>query len=671
MKYRKEIDGLRGIAVLLVVLFHAGFSWIRGGFVGVDVFFVISGYLITTLILSEKASGVFSLRTFYERRARRILPALLLVLLACLPVVWLWMLPLNLKNFSASLMAVALFGSNFLFWREHGYFAAADVEKPLLHTWSLAVEEQFYVLFPLVAVVFWRWDRRSLAIFLSAAALISFGICEWGARNTPTANFYLLPSRGWELLVGALVALVLLSKMGEAVVTIVGRQGAQILGILGMSLIVYGALTFDRDTLFPGTSALAPTLGTALVIAFAIPKTATWRLLSHPALVGIGLISYSAYLWHQPLFAAARLYKVNTPSTGAFAALSVASLIIGYLSWRYVERPFRDRERIPRNTVVALAFGVSVAMIAIGWIGYTSNGFPSRLGPAAQRVYEARLDRNPRAEECDHIVEPSQSCIYGNARRVRIALVGDSHAAALAFEFGNLAAQHLIGLRQLTYDGCLPVRSLYRVFRTDRQCLEYNDKAFRFIGTQPSIDVVVLAARWTLGLEGSFFDNGEGGVESDDTEPLVERRGVGYKKSDEQGRIERVRAEYIGAIQDFLALGKTVILVYPIPEVGWDVPAFLARRALTDPTLAADLSTSYLQFRTRNARAYQALDAAGRGPRLVRVTPADILCNTYVPNRCLAELKGVPLYFDDDHLSNAGARLLVGAILPGLKPDLE
>ena len=200
MNYRREIDGLRAIAVLPVIGFHAGFKAFAGGFVGVDIFFVISGYLITTIILGEKQAGQFSLLQFYERRARRILPAMLFVMLACLPFAWIWMLPEQLKEFGRNLIATSLFSSNILFWRESGYFAAAADEKPLLHTWSLAVEEQYYVLFPLFVLLIWPLGRRWLIGALIACVLASLGLAEWGARHTPTSNFFFTPARGWELL---------------------------------------------------------------------------------------------------------------------------------------------------------------------------------------------------------------------------------------------------------------------------------------------------------------------------------------------------------------------------------------------------------------------------------------------------------------------------------------
>ena len=206
MDYRREIDGLRAIAVLPVILFHAGFETFSGGFVGVDVFFVISGYLITTIIIAELEQGKFSIINFYERRARRILPALFLVMLVCIPLAWFWLLPRDMQDFSQSLVAVTVFASNILFWRESGYFDTAAELKPLLHTWSLAVEEQYYVIFPLFLMSFWRLGKRWIMILLVAVFVVSLALAQWASLAKPSAAFFLLPARGWELLVGAFAA---------------------------------------------------------------------------------------------------------------------------------------------------------------------------------------------------------------------------------------------------------------------------------------------------------------------------------------------------------------------------------------------------------------------------------------------------------------------------------
>jgi peptidoglycan/LPS O-acetylase OafA/YrhL len=373
MPYRPEIDGLRAVAVLPVILFHAGFSVFSGGFVGVDVFFVISGYLITSILLRELAAGKFSILGFYERRARRILPALFLVILACLPFAWAWMLPWEFQDFGRSVVAVTLFGSNILFWSQGGYFAASAEGNTLLHTWSLAVEEQYYILFPLALGILWRFGLRVTAGIFILIGLISIGLSEWGWRNYPTANFYLLPTRAWELLAGSLLALWLARRCAPRGALAEAGSAA------GIVMILYAILSFDKTTPFPGLWGLLPVGGTVLVVLCASHATWVGRLLSLRPVVGIGLISYSAYLWHQPLFAFARIRTMSHPSPKLMLALATLSLVLAWISWRYVERPFRNRVRYNRITIFKSTVTAMAISTTIGATIITTNGFQSRF----------------------------------------------------------------------------------------------------------------------------------------------------------------------------------------------------------------------------------------------------------------------------------------------------
>ena len=298
MRYRAEIDGLRAFAVIPVILFHAGFSSFSGGFVGVDVFFVISGYLITSIIVLDLQQGKFSVLNFYERRARRILPALFCVLISCLPLAWLVLYPRDLKEFSDSLIAVAVFASNIYFWRSSSYFDTASELKPLLHTWSLAVEEQYYTIVPIILIIAWRCGRRWIGLGL-AIAVLSLLMAQWGSHNAPSLTFYLLPTRFWELLLGAAVAYYFTSmRPGEEINARLRQVGSAI----GLCCIMYSIVFFDKQTPFPSFYTLIPTVGAVLIISYANNQTLVGRLLSNKLMVGIGLISYSAYLWHQPIF---------------------------------------------------------------------------------------------------------------------------------------------------------------------------------------------------------------------------------------------------------------------------------------------------------------------------------------------------------------------------------
>jgi len=399
LQYRPEIDGLRAVAVIPVILFHAGFSVFSGGFIGVDIFFVISGFLITAIILSEKDNENFSIIKFYERRARRILPALFLIMVLCIPAAALLLTPSDLKSFSASLMSVSFFVSNFQFWRESGYFDSASELKPLLHTWSLAVEEQYYILFPIFLCLTWRLGKKWVLVLLILAGALSLGIAQWGAYNKPYAAFYLLPTRFWELLVGALIAFyfnMVPNRQGN-------KQRDQILSLAGAVMIAASVFLFDKTTPFPGFAALLPTLGAALIIMFANKGTLLNTILSHKFLVGIGLVSYSAYLWHQPLFAFVRYQNFGHTPALVMLTLSALSLGLAYLSWRFIENPFRQKGRFSRRFIFTASGIGMIIFTAIGAYGYLNNG----------KTILTNAERQARAESIEQIGTARGQAING------------------------------------------------------------------------------------------------------------------------------------------------------------------------------------------------------------------------------------------------------------------
>ena len=373
MTYRPHVDGLRAIAVLAVVFFHAGFESFGGGFVGVDVFFVISGFLITKMIVVQEHR--FSLIRFYERRARRILPALVIVVVFCSVVAYVLFMPKEFAAFGKSVAATALLSSNMLFWSETGYFDAPPELKPLLHTWSVAVEEQFYLLYPLLLILCRRYLGGRWILLLLPACLLSFAASIWMTRRTPEAAFYLAPSRAWEFLLGCLLAV-------EAIPRLSNRLWREGLSLFGIALIAWSVFTFSQYMLFPGLNALVPCLGAAILIAVAGDKdTVVGRILASGPLVFIGLISYSLYLWHWPIFVFARYIVMDQLSLQTQIILLLITLPLSYFSWRYVEQPvrrglyWRGRRLFIGSVVTALTavcFGVLVGL---------SSGMPGRIAP--------------------------------------------------------------------------------------------------------------------------------------------------------------------------------------------------------------------------------------------------------------------------------------------------
>lgn len=427
MEYRREIDGLRAIAVIPVILFHAGFQAFSGGYAGVDIFFVISGYLITSIILAEKSAGVFTIIKFYERRARRILPALFVVIIFCLPFAWFCLSASDMMEFAESTLAVSTFTSNIFFWRVTGYFDSATELKPLLHTWSLAVEEQYYVFFPLFILVTWRLGRRWLLVILAIAAIASLVLAEWASVAKPAAAFFLLPMRSWEILVGAFIAFYF-SIISQPVFR--RKVSNEIVSATGLFMICVAIFSFDDSSAFPGLYALVPTIGAAFVILAATPQTLTGKFLSNRLFVGVGLISYSAYLWHQPLLAFARYIGGEGLNSQLLIPVMLFVFPLAYFTWKYVEIPFRDKTQFSRKEIFVYGGCLSLLFIFFGIVGHLSNGFLFRYPLDDQYLAALRKSDQGRYVE-SRFNQLSMIDFDGADKRKKVLVIGDSFAQDL------------------------------------------------------------------------------------------------------------------------------------------------------------------------------------------------------------------------------------------------
>ncbi len=631
-KYRPEVDGLRSLAVIPVILFHAGFTLFSGGFVGVDVFFVISGYLITTIILSELEAGNFSLVKFYERRARRILPALFLVMVVCLPFAWMWLFRKDLKDFTQSMAAVSVFSSNFLFLSESGYFDTAAELKPLLHTWSLAVEEQFYVLFPLFLMFSWRWGKKWMLPLLSLATIASLALAHWGAFNAPSANFYLLPSRGWELAIGAFVAFHFFRKQSPSFPPALN----QLLSGTGLLSIVFSVFFFDSNTPFPSLYALIPTLGTALILLCAWPTTFVGKLLGRPLFVGMGLISYSAYLWHQPLFAFARHRYLNEPGPLVFGLLALTSIGLAYLSWRFVERPFRKQGVFSRKQVFLLAGGGTIFFIAILLlVPYLDRHFPEKIFRESVGELQHRVRANfGLRQDCVGQSSPARGCM--TSEDPEIMLWGDSYAMHLMQ--GILASKPDAGIVQMTVSLCGPILDAAPVTHghTEAQakrCLENNDRVIAYIAGKKTIKYVVLGSAFIQYLEkNARLLLRDGSLVSGEQETLSYMRKTLKKLKD---------------------LGVTPVLFSPTPQNGNDLGRCLIKAIMFGENMdSCDLRMADAERRQKDV--FQMLTRIeAEGNRVVWLTRGmchEGTCNSSIGNKFL--------YRDAGHLSYEGSAAL-------------
>ncbi|MCA1322638.1 acyltransferase family protein [Herbaspirillum sp. alder98] len=512
--YRREIDGLRAVAVVAVVLFHAGFDAFSGGYTGVDIFFVISGFLISLILIKELDTGTFSIVSFYERRARRIMPALLLVMLACLPFAWFLLSPPDMKGFAQNVVAVMLFASNIFFWRSAGYFDSDSDLKPLLHTWSLSVEEQFYIFFPLILWLCWRYARRATPLILTVILLASLWAAHKMAPVAAGANFFLLPTRAWELLIGTLCAMHVSRKNYVTPTGMVPEIGS----LVGLAAIVYSIFAFDKNTPFPSFYALVPTVGAALIILLATQQTITGRyILGNRPTVLIGLISYSAYLWHQPLFAFARYDSANGLTAWQLCALAVIAFVLGYFTWKYVEAPFRSKSTVTRKQIFSFAALASSLFLAVGLAGHVSKGFVMRMDPTAVAYLDKFDLRYPTWSyyktsdwfnnfriECDYYDVPKQwsgnstqmpkqissSCHTRDAQKSHaIFLWGDSHAQQFYSGLKKNLPQSW-QILQIASSGCRPM--LVMADSADNYCTHSNFHALQSIGANHP-EVVLIA----------------------------------------------------------------------------------------------------------------------------------------------------------------------------------
>ena len=648
MKYRPDIDGLRALAVVPVVLNHAGIPGFSGGYVGVDVFFVISGYLITSILAGEINDGSFSLAGFYERRVRRILPALFVVLAVCLGVGYFRLIPDHYDSLSQGVLATLLFVSNVWFWAEAvDYFTPGVVFNPLLHTWSLSVEEQFYVVFPVLLWVLMTRIRGWTVLVISALVVFSFALSWWVTEARPEATFFLSHYRVWELGLGALLALAPLPR----------AQGmaARVTGLVGLGAIGFAIVAYDETTLFPGAAAAVPCLGaTALIWAggAAAPGPAS-RLLSLAPVVAVGLISYSLYLWHWPVMAYARIQQSSTELDGVTAAICIGvSLLLATVSWRFVERPFRRRgANGSRRSVFRGAGGVAALLFVAALAVDQTDGVETRLSDELLVLRQADMIWDvPTA--CRNADFRKPACVSGEGP-IDVLVWGDSHAgtlwttvAAMAHEGGMVAAT-------VNPQGCAPLIGVMRVGerRGGQACARRNMRVLDDILSSDDVDTVILFARWPVWAE-RRPPEGEAGRPFllADTETGTGGAGDAAQLALFATGLDRT----VGALR---ASGREVVILGGAPEIGWLVrearlyAAFVGR----DLPPAPDLD----DIARRQGRAHTILEDMATRHGAVHLPIARTACTPVCP----VAADGGGLYSDSNHLNRRGVEHLVAPLL--------
>lgn len=636
------MDGLRAVAVLAVLFFHGHVFRFTGGYVGVDAFFVISGYLITGLIVRDMDEGRFSLILFYERRARRIFPALFGLLGFCVLAGLVLLVPEDLVQFSKSLIASTLFVSNIYFWRSAqplGYFSHTSATEALLHTWSLSVEEQFYLVFPALMLLLYRVMKRWMKLCLLFLAAASFGLNVWATQHRPVAAFYFSIPRAWELLLGALLAVGVVPPLRR-------RMLREIAGVLGIGMIAVAIFAFSEATLFPGVSALLPCMGTWLLIYAGENGTSMSKsLLSWRPLVFIGVISYSLYLWHWPLLVFARYFAAGDLTTSETIEILICSLILAFLSFEFVERPFRGTQSaITRRQAFVFGLTASLLAVAIGLTMRVSKGLPKRYSERTRNlIVENESRRNDYDVSCSNWKTQVRResdikfCRLGSDSSRKIMFWGDSHVEQMLptvkklYRDGNL---HHDGVLFAIANGCLPAQDLNST-GSGYHCDAFSKFA---LARAEKVDIAAVF----IGFDtwwGTHDDSICLSVDGLCTETLT---------TEETER--RFLPELAATIRLLRGLRKRVVVCLPFPMYDKSIPELEMRNAVFGRLGLSGRATDFTSPALREAIRSAAVDAGADvfDPRLS-------LCKG---GNCMTEMNGVSIYIDSHHLAASASDLL-------------
>jgi peptidoglycan/LPS O-acetylase OafA/YrhL len=652
LTYRPEIDGLRAIAVGAVIFYHAqitifGHQPFKGGFIGVDIFFVISGYLITSIILKELVTtGSFSFKHFYERRVRRILPALLFVMLVSLPFAWMYLLPDTFVDFSKSILYSLGFSSNFYFhYSGQQYGAESGLLKPFLHTWSLSVEEQYYILFPIVLLITFKYFRKYLVNILILGFLISLGLADWGSKNHPSFNFYVLPTRGWELLAGSILAYFEITngKRSE------NKTLNLILPTLGLLLIGHSILFFNDEMFHPSFYTLSPIIGVCLIIWFSNKDELITKILSTKLFVGIGLISYSLYLWHYPIFAYARIIELFDDKIIQKALFGLITVILSIISYKFIEIPTRNKEYQFKKifiTTISLVFILFSFNFYIIYKDGIKNRFPEFLQKnLIERVVNFHQKDNTQ----------------------KIVLIGDSHSGALEFNLNEKIKKKDISLFRFRTRMYLTDFNYVRrkTKKIDENFIESNIKIDNFLKENSNL-IVVFHHRWAIRFLETFFDNEEGYKETDNLKYHSYLEPINTKTSSLKERQQFIKEGLISQINKIINQGHKLILVYPVPEAGVEPYRCIFTKYILNKNVFKNsipvCSGSYEVYKKRNKLIFEILDSI-KNENIYRVYPHSYFCDKQIKNRCVTYDKNNIFYDDDDHLSIEGSKFVVDGII--------
>ena len=668
MKYRTEIDGLRAIAVLSVIFYHLGLITIGAGFAGVDVFFVISGYLIGGLILNECESGDFHFSNFFARRARRIFPALFAVILITFAAGWIIMLPKDYQYFLGGGATAVLSLSNIWFAFRIDYFNPEAEQDPLLHTWSLGVEEQFYLIVPILIVFFWKFFRRYLLLTLIFLAIASFLLAVWMSDKHPQLSFYMLPSRAWELLVGVIIAL-----CDKQLRDLVSDLQAAIIGNLSLLILIAALILLPKGVVWPGAFTLVPVIATAGVLSYGSKTSIAKRILSSQPLRMIGLMSYSAYLIHQPFIGFMSYLDIAPKTLLVKLILLLTTFILAYLSWRLIETPFRH-QRIPKYVGRGLLSAAAIGIVGFAIVGDKTDGIPQRFTGQIGEILAVENTFSTNYKRCLNVrknvpqVDLDATCELGPDKPQAVAVWGDSHGAAILDAVADQLAKDDVATRAYLLSSCLPVPGLLNHGqKRAARCAEFNQRVLAQITADDTIKVVVLVATWDNYFMSEDHPNmlGEVGEDSFYSYPTT---GSPYIAEDE--RQKSIRSAVSMLLRQLVERGKSIIIVQSNPRPNINIPRLFARKVNSGEEFPEEYGYDRTYFESQVDLSYSIMrDAASNysAQKVSIVYPESVLCNSDV---CKVIMNGEIMFSDGNHLSVYGSEKVAIPIVASILEKL-
>ena len=674
--YRPEIDGLRALAVLPVIFFHAGIEAFNGGYVGVDIFFVVSGYLITSVILKDIEREKFSITYFYQRRARRILPALITTIALSLPIAVILLPPSDLENFAKSIISSLTFWSNFQFSSESGYFATPGEYKPLLHTWSLSIEEQFYILYPLFFVFFFKINKKKIHLLILIILFLSLFFAQWSGNlnfkypfidedllfysNSSFTEFMMPFGRIWELALGATCAFLINSKNNYF-----QAKGEKILlfnffSSIGIFLIFFSFFYLSKDFPYPSFYTLIPTLGTALLILFSQKNTFVKNILSYKILVFIGLISYSAYLFHYPIFSFIKYVSTNINN---YIYIFVIPLVLffSFLNWKFVEQPFRKKNSSFKKLILFVSISY-LFLISIGVYIYLNDGLNKRERFVLPKNIESSFIFSENGRKCfdiDYIHKKEnqkQICKIGNLKNEKLDFVvfGDSHIVSFYTLIDELSKKNKKSGLFVGYSGCPPILNVYnlRMDQKEKNCYELNKSILELVNKQ-KINNLIFISKWVYYTDG---DHRGANLNALSLEPRRSSNETLSKEAFTQG--------LMSTLEEYKKIGKKVFIVEQAPFQRFNPKQIYYRSFNKDKTKFAKKLSHYSlhldQHKKHQIFVKKTLNNFEiKYNNLILINLDDVFCEN-PSKKCLIGNEKYSFYIDESHLSTQGANLTRG-----------